>query len=100
MKFIMIAATIFVATPFAAMAERIDDVRVGEVVCIDRFGPFNLVGQITQIDRSGNKVQVRDSDGDTDWYAGKKLRNVTACRVTSAGARWLIDQGIDAATSE
>lgn len=101
MRSIIIIATtsLTLALTGIAHAKDINDLKVGEVTCIDVFGPWNKVGTIVDKNYSSKEVLVRDSDGKQKWHPAKKTRNVLSCKVTSEAAGWLLEKGIEAAVS-
>jgi hypothetical protein len=91
------AAAIFAlsVTPAVVIAQDVSNVSVGSLACIDRFGPFNVIGEVLEIDANSNKVRLRDHKGGEDWYDGKKLRNVKTCKIVGEASKWAAHKGVD-----
>lgn len=91
-----IVATAFTSPVFA---KDYNELNVGDVACIDVFGPWNKVGTIISKRSSSQEILLRDSDGKEKWYPAKKTRNVTGCKVTGEAASYLLQKGIESAVS-
>ncbi|MDD2869153.1 hypothetical protein [Neomegalonema sp.] len=81
------------AVPSTVFAQSASSVRVGEIVCIDRLGPINIVGKVVSVDLAGDRVRLSASSGDEKWHAGRKLINLTKCRASKQAAAWALRQG-------
>lgn len=101
MKSSIFLATTSVALAFGAMAyaKDISDLKIGEVTCIDVFGPWNKIGTIVDMNYSNKEVLVRDSDGKQKWHPAEKTRSAFSCKVTKEAADWLVQKGIETAVS-
>lgn len=87
------AAALTLSAP--AQAIEISDMSVGDIACYDRFGPFNVIGRVVDLNRSNEEVLLENDRGNREWYPVDKFRNVNLCRLTGAARDWAIDQGVE-----
>ena len=83
------------ATAAPVQAKDISEFSIGDIGCYDRLGPFNVIGRVVDINRSKEEILLENEKGNQTWYAAKKFRNVTLCKLTGAARDWAIDQGVE-----
>lgn len=84
-----------VITAFPASAKDFDDLKIGDIACYDRFGPFNVIGRIVNKNPDTSEILLENTKGKRTWYPSRKFRNVASCKLTAAATKWLVNQGVD-----
>ncbi|MGB0844746.1 MAG: hypothetical protein ACPGVN_08405 [Alphaproteobacteria bacterium] len=92
--------SLMLAFPTIGQAKDFNSLKVGEVTCIDVFGPWNKIGTIVDKNRSNQKVLVRAGNGKQKWHPASKTRTVWSCKITKALADELFEKGIETAVSQ
>jgi hypothetical protein len=59
----------------SAQAMTLSKIEVGKIVRYDRLGPWDTIGTVVSVDHSAEKVELRKADGNTKYYAARKIKS-------------------------
>ncbi len=85
-------AVAFSVSPVSA--KNIDDINIGDIVCYDRLGPWDTIGEV--VSKRGSKVELRLSNGKVKSYKAKKIKGPTYCRLKQEAFDWAVKKGVNA----
>ena len=93
-KLLMTCAILICAT--TASAKDISDIKVGDVVCYDGFGPFDVIGTVTSKNYGQDTVMLRRASGGSKSYAAQKIKSPMYCKLKNEVGKELLKRGLDA----